>query len=156
MKLAKITLAAAVLAATVATGCGPATAGTLVSSNDTATSSSTIAEPSFSPVAPESVESVVPTIAAPVTIAPTTAAPSPTQLPPAPVEQQAAAPTQTYVAPLPSNAYTNVDGNVIPGPQSAAAQPAGATAKCNDGTWSFSQHHQGTCSHHGGVAYFLN
>ncbi len=30
--------------------------------------------------------------------------------------------------------------------------PAGATAKCNDGTYSFSQHRQGTCSHHGGVA----
>jgi hypothetical protein len=29
--------------------------------------------------------------------------------------------------------------------------PAGATAKCNDGTYSYSQHRQGTCSHHGGV-----
>lgn len=28
----------------------------------------------------------------------------------------------------------------------------GATAKCKDGTYSFSKHHQGTCSHHGGVA----
>jgi hypothetical protein len=29
---------------------------------------------------------------------------------------------------------------------------AGATALCNDGTLSYSQHHQGTCSWHGGVA----
>lgn len=28
----------------------------------------------------------------------------------------------------------------------------GATAKCNDGTLSYSAHHQGTCSHHDGVA----
>lgn len=28
----------------------------------------------------------------------------------------------------------------------------GATALCNDGTYSYSVHHRGTCSHHGGVA----
>lgn len=28
----------------------------------------------------------------------------------------------------------------------------GATAKCNDGTYSYSATHSGTCSHHGGVA----
>jgi hypothetical protein len=36
----------------------------------------------------------------------------------------------------------------------APAHPAGATAKCNDGTFSESAHHSGTCSHHGGVAIF--
>jgi hypothetical protein len=30
----------------------------------------------------------------------------------------------------------------------------GATALCNDGTLSYSAHHQGTCSHHHGVAVF--
>ncbi|MFL6283566.1 MAG: surface-adhesin E family protein [Pyrinomonadaceae bacterium] len=30
--------------------------------------------------------------------------------------------------------------------------PAGATALCRDGTYSYSEHRQGTCSHHGGVA----
>jgi hypothetical protein len=30
-----------------------------------------------------------------------------------------------------------------------------ATARCNDGTYSFSQHRQGTCSYHGGVRYWL-
>jgi len=34
--------------------------------------------------------------------------------------------------------------------------PPGATALCNDGTYSFSQHHSGTCSHHGGVAEWLD
>jgi hypothetical protein len=29
--------------------------------------------------------------------------------------------------------------------------PQGATAKCQDGTYSFSASHKGTCSHHGGV-----
>lgn len=33
--------------------------------------------------------------------------------------------------------------------------PAGASAKCFDGTFSFSQHRRGTCSHHGGVAAWL-
>ncbi|WP_262412751.1 DUF3761 domain-containing protein [Actinacidiphila acidipaludis] len=32
----------------------------------------------------------------------------------------------------------------------------GATALCNDGTLSFSAHHRGTCSHHGGVAVFYH
>jgi hypothetical protein len=31
---------------------------------------------------------------------------------------------------------------------------SGATAKCNDGTYSYAAHHQGACSHHGGVAIF--
>ena len=30
----------------------------------------------------------------------------------------------------------------------------GATALCNDGTYSYAAHHQGACSHHGGVAVF--
>lgn len=33
--------------------------------------------------------------------------------------------------------------------------PAGATARCRDGSYSFSKHHSGTCSHHGGVAAWL-
>ncbi|HVA29865.1 MAG TPA: DUF3761 domain-containing protein [Gaiellaceae bacterium] len=36
-----------------------------------------------------------------------------------------------------------------------AAPPPGATARCNDGTYSFSQTHSGTCSYHGGVAVWL-
>jgi Protein of unknown function (DUF3761) len=39
------------------------------------------------------------------------------------------------------------------------AGPAGATAptaRCRDGTLSYSAHHSGTCSHHGGVANWLD
>src|SRR5438477_1449372 len=34
--------------------------------------------------------------------------------------------------------------------------PTGATARCRDGTYSFSKHRSGTCSHHGGVAMWLD
>jgi len=33
--------------------------------------------------------------------------------------------------------------------------PPGATARCNDGTYSYSTTRSGTCSHHGGVAVWL-
>lgn len=40
-----------------------------------------------------------------------------------------------------------------PPPTSPATTPGnGATALCRDGTYSYSQHASGTCSHHGGVA----
>jgi uncharacterized protein DUF3761 len=51
--------------------------------------------------------------------------------------------------------YTNVDGNQVHVPVQAPSAPAGATARCRDGSWSFSLHHSGTCSHHGGVARWL-
>lgn len=56
-----------------------------------------------------------------------------------------------------SRYYTNVDGQVIHSPANliGGGVPQGATAKCLDGTYSFSQHHQGTCSHHGGVDSWL-
>jgi len=47
---------------------------------------------------------------------------------------------------------------IVAAPQLAASgsAPPGATARCKDGTYSYSQHRQGTCSHHGGVAVWLN
>lgn len=56
-----------------------------------------------------------------------------------------------------NNTYTNIDGNTVHSPADStnADIPAGATAQCADGTYSFSQHHSGTCSHHGGVAQWL-
>jgi hypothetical protein len=42
-----------------------------------------------------------------------------------------------------------------PRPPADNSPPAGATAQCRDGTYSFSQHRRGTCSHHGGVARWL-
>ena len=49
------------------------------------------------------------------------------------------------------NYYINVDGETVHSPAYAPSIPAGATAKCRDGTYSFSQNRSGTCSHHGGV-----
>lgn len=55
-----------------------------------------------------------------------------------------------------NNHYTNSDGQSVHSPAySSGGVPAGATALCGDGTYSFSQHRQGTCSHHGGVAKWL-
>ena len=48
--------------------------------------------------------------------------------------------------------YENVDGNCVHRPSS---ETAGASAKCKDGTYSYSQHRSGTCSGHGGVAEWL-
>ena len=50
------------------------------------------------------------------------------------------------------NSYINVDGNQVHSPAYAGSVPSGASAICRDGTYSFSQHRQGTCSGHGGVA----
>jgi len=50
------------------------------------------------------------------------------------------------------NYYVNVDGNTVHSPAYSNSIPAGASAKCRDGTYSFSQNRRGTCSHHGGVA----
>ena len=48
--------------------------------------------------------------------------------------------------------YTNVDGEKVHSPVAAPSRPADASARCRDGTYSFSQNRRGTCSHHGGVA----
>jgi hypothetical protein len=47
--------------------------------------------------------------------------------------------------------YINADGNLVHRPARDNAKPQSDTALCRDGTYSFSQHHDGTCSHHGGV-----
>ena len=50
--------------------------------------------------------------------------------------------------------YVNVSGHVVHSPSHTLSghAPSGWTARCGDGSWSFSEHHQGTCSHHGGVS----
>jgi hypothetical protein len=55
----------------------------------------------------------------------------------------------TSPAPRPSTTVA-----VAPQPTTPSA-PAGATAICNDGTFSYSKHRSGTCSHHGGVAVWF-
>lgn len=54
-----------------------------------------------------------------------------------------------------NNYYTNTAGNKVHSPAYSNSKPAGATAKCGDGTYSFSQSRRGTCSHHGGVSVWL-
>ncbi|MBD8873840.1 DUF3761 domain-containing protein [Rhodanobacter sp. DHB23] len=56
-----------------------------------------------------------------------------------------------------SGSYVNSDGQTVhrPAHTESGRPPEGATAQCRDNTYSFSQHHQGTCSHHGGVARWL-
>lgn len=87
-----------------------------------------------------------------------TAQTTPTETPKTPVTTPAPAPAATP-APAskscPSGYYLNVDNNCIQSPTAAPSAPAGATAKCADGTYSFSAHRSGTCSHHGGVAEWL-
>jgi hypothetical protein len=53
--------------------------------------------------------------------------------------------------------YVNRSGQQVHSPahSTTGAAPQGATAQCRDGTFSFSQHRSGTCSHHGGVAAWL-
>ncbi|MGY6257512.1 DUF3761 domain-containing protein [Paraburkholderia caledonica] len=55
------------------------------------------------------------------------------------------------------NTYTNRDGNTVHAPAKSLSgkAPEGATARCRDGSYSFSRHHSGTCSRHGGVASWL-
>jgi hypothetical protein len=49
--------------------------------------------------------------------------------------------------------YKNVSGHCIHRP---SHNPSGATAKCRDGTYSYSEHASGTCSGHGGVAVWIH
>ncbi len=48
--------------------------------------------------------------------------------------------------------YVNSSGHVVPDPKCVTGHQAGETAICRDGSHSFSEHRQGTCSRHGGVA----
>lgn len=70
----------------------------------------------------------------------------------------ATTPIPKATAPVPlsnNNHYVNSSGNVVHSPAKAPSVPQGATAVCGDGSYSFSQHRQGTCSHHGGVSRWL-
>ena len=54
-----------------------------------------------------------------------------------------------------NNYYVNSNGESVHGPAYSNSAPAGATAQCRDGTYSFSEHRSGTCSRHGGVGTWL-
>jgi hypothetical protein len=69
----------------------------------------------------------------------------------------ASASAHAHVAPLcKAGYYKNVSGHCVKRPAKAAKAPKGATAKCRDGSYSFSEHASGTCSHHGGVAVWIH
>lgn len=94
------------------------------------------------------------------TVAPTTTAPPTTTTPPttaAPTTVRTTTPPTTAQTLSNSNTYVNSAGDTIQSPASTSdgQAPAGATAQCADGTYSFSQTRSGTCSHHGGVSTWL-
>jgi hypothetical protein len=54
--------------------------------------------------------------------------------------------------------YTNSSRHRVHQPAKSlnGAVPSGASARCADGDYSFSEHHSGTCSGHGGVTEWLH
>ena len=54
--------------------------------------------------------------------------------------------------PTSGRSYINVDRIRVRSPVFTDTKPEGASARCRDGSYSFSLHRRGTCSHHGGVA----
>jgi hypothetical protein len=131
--------------------------------------------PGFTPAANSS-SATTPATTSPTTsnytpnIAPSyTPTSTPTSTSTTPVTAQAAAPAPKAVAPKAAakttathapaacggDYYVNSDGNCIHRPAQADSAPSGATAKCKDGTYSFSAHRSGTCSGHQGVAAWL-
>lgn len=72
-----------------------------------------------------------------------------------PVTQRSTTPNETDL--LSHRHYKTSDGQEVHSPAKSVQDqiPAGASAKCRDGSYSFSQHRRGTCSHHGGVNDWL-
>ena len=123
------------------------------------TTSSPAAPPALPAPPPAPVVAVAP---APAAVVPPAAAPATSTDPApaaAPAHASAPAPALAPVDPASScdeaTNYVNSDGVCVPRPVAAPSAPAGATAQCNDGTYSFSRHRQGTCSGHHGVANWL-
>jgi uncharacterized protein YgiM (DUF1202 family) len=65
-------------------------------------------------------------------------------------------PKLVNTSPRPSSTQiSRTDTSTSRRPVRSDSAPEGASARCNDGTYSFSQNRRGTCSHHGGVAEWL-
>jgi hypothetical protein len=74
----------------------------------------------------------------------------------APARQRPPAPAPAAGDSSSDDYYTNSRGQRVHRPViSPDGPPAGATAQCRDGSYSFSQSRRGTCSHHGGVSRWL-
>ncbi|MEV4598926.1 DUF3761 domain-containing protein [Amycolatopsis sp. NPDC049253] len=93
----------------------------------------------------------VPTYVAPETTATKAAAPKTTAKAKT-TPKTTAAPPKTNSAACGADYYRNSSGVCVHRPSS---NPAGATALCKDGSYSYSQHRSGTCSGHGGVRTWL-
>ena len=59
-------------------------------------------------------------------------------------------------ASVPSMSLGAYGAGTSAGTSSGSTSTSGATAQCRDGSYSNSQHRSGTCSHHGGVARWIN
>jgi hypothetical protein len=78
--------------------------------------------------------------------------PPPSSETPEPTEPSSPEPSECT-----NGTYVNAAGNTVCRPvESPGGPPAGASAECADGTYSFSESRSGTCSHHGGVANWLH
>jgi hypothetical protein len=82
-------------------------------------------------------------------------APTETREPEGNAQQSAPVSTPPPEETCTNGTYVNSAGNTVCRPEQSPTVPAGATAQCIDGTYSFSQSRSGTCSHHGGVAKWL-
>ncbi len=68
-----------------------------------------------------------------------------------------ASPAPQAPAPAPAPRTKSTGGSAATGSSKAAnTDPTGAIAQCKDGTYSHSKKHSGACSHHGGVAKWLD
>jgi hypothetical protein len=77
---------------------------------------------------------------------------------PEPAPERAVAPSEPDNSSVLCNEathYINSKGNCVARPLQVGSAPAGASARCKDGTFSSSQTRSGTCSRHGGVAEWL-
>jgi hypothetical protein len=81
------------------------------------------------------------------------------------VDKGASSSTAATPAPAPAPApHRPANDNAAPPPAStqrkapapSTRQPGQPTAKCKDGSMSYSAHHSGACSHHGGVGQWLD
>jgi hypothetical protein len=89
--------------------------------------------------------------------APSTAAPSATPAPaPSTSKAPSASPAPEAPAPQPAAKSTHAPATTTGSSKAANTDPTGAIAKCKDGSYSHSKRHSGACSHHGGVAKWLD
>ena len=75
-----------------------------------------------------------------------------TTAPPAAKPAAAPAPTIAPAAATPAKPAAKAAATV----KASNTDPTGATGKCKDGTYTHSKTHSGACSHHGGVASWIN